>query len=230
VRGSALYGAIVVLCSSAAFADDSAPITGDKVAPDPDYSFCTTCHGAQGNGNRAINAPKIAGIEPWYLKRQLELFREGARGTSPSDEPGMEMQPVGMQLDDAAIDSVVAYVARFDPKQPPLTVRGDTKRGRALYASCAGCHGERAEGNAALRAPALAGQTDWYLVAQLQRFRTGERGFALNDEPGTQMRAAATVLPDSSAIEDVIAYVNTLTARGRGQPPGKTASSERGNR
>jgi cytochrome c553 len=186
------------------------------IAGDVDYSYCTVCHGAHGNGNPAINAPKIAGIEPWYLKRQLQLFREGARGTKESDLPGMEMQPVGVPLDDGEIDAVVAYVATFNPKSPPVTVQGDSKRGRALYATCAGCHGSSGEGNSALKAPALAGQTDWYLVTQLARFKEGERGFSQQDEPGSQMRAAAGVLHDASAIKDVVAYINTLSAKRRG--------------
>jgi cytochrome c553 len=182
------------------------------IAADPDYSFCTVCHGAQGNGNPAINAPKIAGIEPWYLKRQLQHFRAGLRGTQTADVPGAEMQPVGLGLDDSAIEKAAAYIGTFEPQRPPATVTGDAKRGRNLYAPCAGCHGANGEGNVALQAPALAGQTDWYLVTQLERFRAGERGFSPQDEPGTQMRTAAAVLPDEAAIKDVVAYVNSLTA------------------
>jgi cytochrome c553 len=184
-----------------------------SVANGADYSYCTVCHGAHGNGNQAINAPKIAGIEPWYLKRQLELFRAGSRGTHPADAPGMEMRAIGLPLDDAAIEAIAAYVATFDARLPPVTVRGDAKRGRALYASCGGCHGLRGEGNNALNAPALAGQTDWYLVRQIERFRAGERGFAPQDVPGNQMRAAAVVLPDTGAIYDLVAYINTLGRR-----------------
>jgi cytochrome c oxidase subunit 2 len=209
--------AVLASCAmSGAFAADDAGGIAAASPASPDYSFCTVCHGAQGNGNRAINAPKIAGIEPWYLKHQLTQFRAGARGTKPSDVPGMEMQPVGMQLDDASIDAVAAYVATFKPKSPAVTVHGDAKRGRARYASCSGCHGARGEGNTALKAPALAGQTDWYLVTQIERFRAGERGFAPEDVQGNQMRAAAVVLPDSNAVNDVVAYINALTARRRG--------------
>jgi len=181
-----------------------------------EYTFCTVCHGAEGNGNVAINAPKIAGIEPWYLKRQLQQFRAGARGTKSTDLPGMEMQPVGMQLDDPTIEKVAAYVSTFSPKAPPVTVTGDAKRGKSLYATCSGCHGTRGEGKAELKSPALAGQTDWYLVTQLERFRAGERGFMPEDEQGTQMRAASAVLPDTAAVHDVVAYINTLTSKRRG--------------
>lgn len=187
-----------------------------KAPAQPDYTYCTVCHGVQGNGNPAIEAPKIAGIEPWYLKRQLASFRAGTRGTKPSDEPGMEMQPVGVQLDDAAIEAVAAYVAQFDPVTPPITVQGDPKRGRTLYATCSACHGSKAEGNSALNAPALAGQTDWYLVRQLERFRAGERGFAAEDAAGTTMRAAAAALADIRAVNDLVAYINTLSAKHHG--------------
>jgi len=208
--------------TAAAFADSAAPSGGGtnasaaggsaaaSGATPADYAFCTVCHGAHGNGNPAINAPKIAGIEPWYLKQQLASFRAGTRGTKPTDEPGMEMQPVGLQLDDSAIDAVAAYVAKFEPATPPVTVQGDAKRGRSLYATCSGCHGSGAEGNSALKAPALAGQTDWYLVRQLERFRSGERGFAAEDTPGVTMRAAAGALPDAKAVNDLVAYINTL--------------------
>lgn len=195
-------------------------LVGTAVADD-DYSFCTVCHGAHGNGNAAINAPKIAGIEPWYLKRQLEHFRAGLRGTHASDIPGSEMQPVALQLDDQAVQKVASYVATFQADAPTETVSGDLKRGRSLYATCAGCHGTHAEGNAALQAPALAGQSDWYLVAQLARFRAGERGFSPDDAAGTQMRTAAGVLPDEVAMRDVVAYINSLGDHPkRGRPRG----------
>jgi cytochrome c553 len=179
-----------------------------------DYGFCTVCHGSDGNGNLAIRAPKIAGIEPWYLKRQFAHFRGGLRGTHESDLPGMEMRPVAEQMDDATIDAVAAYVRTFDAKPPPHTVSGDVKQGRKLYTACAACHGAKAEGKSELEAPALAGQSDWYLVAQLERFQSGARGFSPQDTQGAQMRAAANVLADGAAIADVVAYINTLS-----QPP-----------
>jgi cytochrome c553 len=178
-----------------------------------DYGYCTVCHGAEGNGNVAIRAPKIAGIEPWYLKRQFERFRAGVRGTHAADLPGMEMRPVAAQMDDATIDAVAAYVRTFEAKPPPVTVSGNVQQGRKLYQACAACHGAKAEGNSELQAPALAGQTDWYLVTQLERFQAGLRGFAPEDAQGAQMRAAVNALPDGAAIASVVAYINTLGPR-----------------
>lgn len=175
-----------------------------------DYDFCTTCHGADGNGNAAIRAPKIAGIEPWYLKRQFEQFRAGLRGTHESDTPGLEMRPVAAQMDDATIEAVAAYVRTFDAKPPRPTVTGNVRQGRKLYEACAACHGAKGEGNSELQAPALAGQTDWYLVTQLEHFRSGLRGFSPQDLQGMQMRASVNALPDGAAVTNVVAYINTL--------------------
>ena len=180
-------------------------------AESSDLSYCTVCHGAHGNGNAVIRAPKISGMEPWYLRRQLEAFRTGIRGTHSDDAAGNEMQPVGVRLsDEAAIDAAVAYVASFKPKAPPITVNGDAKRGRSLYVTCESCHGARGEGNQSLGAPALAARTDWYLLTQLQNYKAGLRGTDPRDTHGAQMRAIVSTLPDTQAMIDVVAYINTL--------------------
>lgn len=187
-----LFVALTVLFTNAGAAEKS------------DLSYCTVCHGAHGNGNPAIRAPKIAGMEPWYIRRQLESFRDGTRGTHPDDEAGHEMQPVGVRLrDEVHIDEAIAYVSTFQAKAPPVTINGDTARGRSLYVTCESCHGAKGEGNQAIGAPALAARTDWYLATQLHNFKAGVRDNA-------QMRAIASTLPDAQAIDDVVAYINTL--------------------
>lgn len=186
-------------------------VTSVAAAENADLSYCTVCHGAQGNGNVAIRAPKISGMEPWYIRRQLEAFRTGIRGTHPDDAAGNEMQPIGVRLkDSAAVEAVITYVGSFQPRMPPVTVDGDAVRGRDLYATCESCHGAKGEGNQALGAPALAARTDWYLVTQLQNYKTGLRGNDARDTNGAQMRAIASTLPDTRAIDDVVAYINTL--------------------
>lgn len=189
----------------------TACITNVSAAEKSDLSYCTVCHGAHGNGNVAIRAPKISGMEPWYLRRQLEAFRAGMRGTHPDDSAGHEMQPIGVRLrDEAAIEAAIEYVASFTPKAPPMTVAGDAVRGRGLYVTCESCHGAKGEGNQALGAPALAARTDWYLVTQLQNYKAGLRGNDPRDTNGAQMRALASTLPDKQAVDDVVAYINTL--------------------
>lgn len=87
---------------------------------------------------------------------------------------------------------------------------GDAERGKGLYAVCATCHGPNAEGMKEMNAPALAGQEDWYIIRQLQNFKSGVRGTNPADTYGLQMAPMAQVLPDAQAIEDVAAYLSTL--------------------
>ena len=94
-----------------------------------------------------------------------------------------------------------------------MTVEGDTARGQQLFAACAACHGNQAEGNEALGAPALAGQNDWYLVTQLKNFMAGYRGHHPDDVYGQQMRTMVNTLVDETGIMNVVSYINSLEAR-----------------
>ena len=182
------------------------------IAAGPDeFVYCTVCHGVDGNGNPAIRAPKIAGMAPSYVEAQLEAFRAGWRGTDPADAPGHEMRPVAESLpNDAALARAVAYVAALTPVQPPITIEGDAARGATLYAPCATCHGATGEGNQSLGVPALAGQNDWYLAAQIQNYRDARRGTHSGDIRGAVMRPLVAMLDDDAAIADLVAYVNSL--------------------
>jgi cytochrome c553 len=180
------------------------------LAADAGFEYCTVCHGANGNGNIAIRAPKIAGIEPWYLKNQFAAFKAGWRGTHAEDAPGNEMRPVAAILSDADVDRVLRYVGTFSPRPAAITVSGDIEHGKELYSACAACHGSAGQGNQALQAPALAGRTDWYLLAQLQNYRGGLRGSDPADSRGQQMRAMAASLADDATVKDVVAYIDTL--------------------
>lgn len=82
--------------------------------------------------------------------------------------------------------------------------------GKALYQSCAACHGAAAEGNTALKAPALAGQQQAYLERQLHHFKQGIRGNDAGDTAGAQMAAMAATLSSGEAISDVSAYLAGL--------------------
>jgi len=176
-----------------------------------DFDYCLLCHGTNANGNYGIRAPKISGMEPWYLARQLENFAAGVRGTPADDVAGHEMGPVGMRLKaEGTLDAAVQFIGKLDSKRPAPTVRGDVAHGKKLYENCASCHGVKGEGNPALQSPALAARSDWYLVTQLINYQKGLRGSDARDTYGAQMRAIVATLPDEKAITDVVAYINTL--------------------
>jgi cytochrome c oxidase subunit 2 len=176
-----------------------------------EFDYCLLCHGANANGNYGIRAPKISGMEPWYLARQLENFAVGARGVAADDESGHEMGPVGMRLKaEGTIDAAVQFIGKLESKRPARTVTGDVAHGKKLYANCVSCHGAKGEGNATLNSPALAARSDWYLVTQLANYQKGLRGTDERDTYGAQMRAIVATLPDEKAVTDVVAYINTL--------------------
>ncbi len=194
-----------------AFAAGSAAAAGDPAAGKSLYATCAACHGPAGQGNKALNAPKIAGQEDWYLTRQLQNYKKGIRGTHAGDTYGKQMAPMAMTLaDDAAIANVVAYIGTFPDTAPAATVTGDAARGETLYKTCVACHGAKGEGNKALNAPKLTGMSDWYAVTQLKHFKSGVRGSHADDTYGKQMAPMSMTLADDQAIMDVVAYINGL--------------------
>src|SRR6186713_948280 len=80
-----------------------------------DFDYCLLCHGANANGNYGIRAPKLSGMEPWYLARQLENFAAGTRGVAAEDGSGHEMGPVGLRLkNEGAIDAAVQFIVKLE--------------------------------------------------------------------------------------------------------------------
>ena len=178
-----------------------------------DDRYCTTCHGSDGRGNEAIQAPILAGMEDWYLVRQLENYRGNIRGSHPSDERGIAMQAMAKNLSDESISDLVQWIKTWEYSPPDITVTGDKNEGEKLYASCAACHGKNADGNEALGAPSLAYQNDWYLVTQLKNFLNGYRGTHERDTLGQQMVAMAQPLEDDTGIRNVVAYITSLRSK-----------------
>ena len=87
---------------------------------------------------------------------------------------------------------------------------GDAERGKALFAVCTTCHGPNGEGMQEMNAPGLAGREEWYIVRQLQNFKSGARGTNPGDIYGLQMAPMAQLLPDKQAMDDVAAYLRGL--------------------
>ena len=192
------------------FAQWQARPKGDPVAGQALFGTCAACHGAQGEGNLALNAPKLAGQGAWYLKRQLAHFKQGSRGAHDKDTFGKVMAPMAALLtDDVAIKNVAAYIGTLPDKAATATVKGDPKNGEKRFVTCAACHGASGQGIEAVNAPRLKGMSDWYMVTQLKHFRDGVRGSHPQDMYGLQMGLMAAMLTDEQAINDLVAYINT---------------------
>lgn len=85
-----------------------------------------------------------------------------------------------------------------------------SEQGKTLYQTCAACHGDKAQGNTALNAPALAGQYQWYLARQLNNFKSGLRGQHEQDPLAKQMLPFVSQLSktDIAALSN---YLSELT-------------------
>lgn len=176
------------------------------------YGICATCHGQQGEGIVAMNAPKIAGQSAWYLKRQIMNYKRGLRGTDPGDTFGQQMTGMVATLaDEQAVDNVVAHIMTFPDAPAAATIDGgDVAAGAGEYRICAYCHGKDGMGVQALNAPRVAGMSDWYLERQLRNFKDDVRGSHPQDYYGFQMGLMGQSIFDEQAMKDLVAYINTL--------------------
>ena len=96
----------------AAKLESPATTKGDPIKGRILYTNCAHCHGANAQGNYATNAPRLSSQYPWYLKRQLQSYRDGRRGGHLRDAYGSQMQLMSRVLqDDKSIDDVVQYIS-----------------------------------------------------------------------------------------------------------------------
>lgn len=196
------------------------------------FSLCAQCHGDAAEGKQNIGAPAIAAMPEWYVKEQLRKFSVGLRGKHFDDAEGMRMRPMSLWLiasqhaadyasgttpDPTKLDpnivNVAAYVASLPATNPAKTLSGgNAANGEANYPGCSSCHGQHGEGTEVLTAPPLAGQSDWYLLSALRKYKAGVRGYdATNDSLAFMMSAmSGALLPDEQAMQDMVAYLATL--------------------
>lgn len=215
-----MRGAVVVeemedfeawLDSQPTWAEYSAREEGNATVGAAQYGVCAACHGQNGEGLQALNAPKIAGQSAWYLKNQINAYKNGLRGTHEDDTFGAQMVPMVATLaTEESIDNVIAHIRSLPDEPPETTIEGDLNAGKRLYRDCAYCHGADAAGVQALNAPRLSGMSDWYLKRQIENFQSGVRGLHPQDFYGFQMSLMAKALHDEEAVNDLVAYINSL--------------------
>jgi cytochrome c553 len=179
------------------------------------HGQCAACHGAAGEGNRALGAPALTQLSTDYLARQLRHFVGGVRDAHPDDDAGKRMALSVANLSQSDISDLAALITtELPPAQPATTISGDAARGEDSSVNiCSACHSGNGQGNDALGAPALAGVNDWYLKSSYQSYLKGIRGSHPDDFYGAQMARLAPALAKGDDIDDVIAFITTLPPR-----------------
>lgn len=187
------------------------------------YGPCAACHGANGQGGKAGEYPRIAGQPASFIIESLKAFQSRKRYNLP-----MLPYTEPRELSERDMKDVAAYVEslQLPSKMPPLKadatalerllaaervlvvprVSGDVEHGRALFLEqCVDCHGKDGRGRASRDAPGLVGQYPNYLLRQVEQFKKGVRAA----DEGHPMNG---VLDDLGAqdITDILAFVTAL--------------------
>ncbi len=184
-------------------------LAGDAEAGKALYNTCVACHGANGAGNQALNAPGLAGQSESYLNRQLWDFKRGVRGKEPGDTAGALMSPMAETLaDGTAVADVTAYIASMPRVKPAATIEGNADNGHKQFTSkCGACHGGQGWGNEALFTPRLTVIGDWYLMRQVLNFQASMRGAHEDSKYGKQMAMMAKTVSEEE-LRDIAAFLN----------------------
>jgi cytochrome c553 len=210
--------AAALLMTGSLVADEartSAPADGEVVkaaAPIIFQNLCATCHGAKGEGKAEVKAPSIASLPAWYVERQLENFQSDRRGAHPEDAEGQLMRVMAKVLSKEQSTAIAALVEKLPRVEPSPTLKTDVARGKEVYAErCMECHRFNGEGEIVFGAAPLVGLQDWYLAAQLRKFKRGIRGAAKDDENGRKMvQATANFVEDEEMVQSLAAWLIEL--------------------
>jgi cytochrome c553 len=216
--------AVLMLTPLAALAQTSTPPANVQV--------CVSCHGANGEGNTQVGAPRIAGQPAPYLERQLAAFADGRRDNAI-------MSPIAKPLSAEQRSALADYYAALNaPATIPAAAKasaGSTgspanARGRTLAATgneslhvqaCDNCHGPGGTGFGDTN-PYLTGLDAHYLVAALDEWKTGTR----KTDPSAQMNLIAGAL-SAADIQAVATYYSTQRLPVRSQSAARNPTAAR---
>jgi len=172
------------------------------------YQSCLICH----SDKELQRGPSINGLPAWYIKHQLDKFASGVRGRKEENKSEYLMGSTHNQyVDTEARNALAQFIADSPPRSFRPVVKGDPRRGKQLYAMCSACHGEHAEGNQKLMAPPLNLQEDWYLLDQLRKFASNQRGYHPDDYTGIGMSVISNQIQNDQDLRHLVAFLQTLS-------------------
>jgi cytochrome c553 len=89
----------LILASSLALSQDKGK--GQQL-----YGKCIECHKHDGSGSREKNAPRIGGLQDWYILTSLKNFQTGKR-TNP------EMMPIIENMSEQDFKDLASFVSEL---------------------------------------------------------------------------------------------------------------------
>jgi cytochrome c553 len=194
-----------------------APVRAEESSGKPDPAKvqqlvdtrCAACHGTDGNSVASAN-PSLAAQHAEYISLQLSHYKDGIRNNAVMASMVGDLTPEDMK-------ALGAYFAHQKPKgtaaKDPSLVAAGQKLYRGGNAStgvpaCAACHTPTGAG-IPTRYPRLSGQYAEYTLAQLQAFKSGQRGMDKGgkDANGRVMAQIAARMsePEMRAVADYAA-------------------------
>ncbi len=187
------------------------------------YAPCGACHALKARGSTDGAIPNLAGQQRRYLKKQLNMFRSGAR----VDE-AMQVVTAHPTIDNQHdMDALTTYLSGLDWNPTPMYGSGEHLRvGQELYTHiCAACHGADGRGESANQVPRIAGQHYPYLRRQIDVAADLHRDLA-PPEMTSALRGMRS--EEKNALADYISRLgnsdtlldsNRFDAEGHLQPP-----------
>ena len=146
---------------------------------------CARCHAFDGAADGSGAFPKLSGISPYYLAKQLRDFASGSRADAI-----MSAIARRMTSDDIADVSEYYSAVRGTPTAPPaakpdllalgtrLATVGDQEK---EIQACESCHGPQGRGEGPA-IPPLAGQYGHYVAFQMEMWQKGYRKNDANEQ------------------------------------------------
>ncbi len=175
--------------------------------------YCKLCHGAEGKGYAADNAPSL--VSKTFLESASDSFiARGIRVGRSNTAMAAYGKSRGGPLDEKQIRSIVAFLRSKGPSAmilPHAPATGDAKRGAAAFeAKCQQCHGTATtRGNAlSLHNPELASA----VTAEFLRYAI------VHGRPETPMPAFGAQLKPAE-VEDLVSFIQSLAPPEAAPPP-----------
>ncbi|MFA5241450.1 MAG: c-type cytochrome [Sulfuricella sp.] len=194
-----------VMAASSALAETAAkgdPAKAQQIAT----TVCVACHNADGNSTAPAN-PKLAGQHPEYLTKQLTDFKSGERKSAIMAGMVAALSPEDMK-------NLGAYFGQNKVTPGSAQNKDLIALGQKIYKggnqasgvpACASCHGPNGAG-IPVQFPSLHGQHGEYTLAELKKFRSGERA----NDAAKMMRVIVSKMTDQemAAVAEYISGLN----------------------